>query len=129
MLTGGPGADPARGNAERRKAPIVVGERGAEHAAKGRTNVGVGEKASMLRIGRYGAARVEDLGPPGTRPEEAESLLSIRETTDGVDEGTGLGDAAAQEKLTPIRTSFCFAEQQKAGGSIPTASREAVRPE
>ena len=67
VLTGGPVADPARGNAERRKAPIVVGERG-DDAAKGRTSVGVGcEKASMLRIGRHGAARVEDLGPPGTR--------------------------------------------------------------
>ena len=96
VLTGGPGADPARRNAKRRKAPIVVGERGADDTAKCRTNVGVGcEKTSMFCIGRHGAARVEDLGPPGTRPEEAESPLSIRETTDGVDEGTGLGDAAA----------------------------------
>ena len=40
-----------------------------------------------------------------------------------------LGDASAQKKLTPIRWSDSCTKQFKAGGSIPTGPREAVRPE
>ena len=57
VLTGGPGADPARGDAERGDAPIVISERRANKAPKGEANVGVGgEEASGLRTGRHGAA-------------------------------------------------------------------------
>ena len=70
----------------------------------------------MLHIGGHGAAGIKDLGPPGTGPQEAEGPLGIREPTDGVDEGTGLGNAASQEKLAPI----------EAGGAIPAAPGNAV---
>ena len=75
----------------------------------------------MLHIGRHGAAGIQDLAPTGTGPQEAKSPLGIREPPDGVNEGTGLGNAAAQEKLTPIRRTDGSSKKLEAGGAIPGA--------
>ena len=52
LLAGGPGADPTRGDAKGRQAPVVVRKRGANEASEGRADVGVsGEEAAGCASG------------------------------------------------------------------------------
>ena len=77
VLTGRPGADPARGDAERGDAPVVISKRRANKAPKGEANVGVGgEEASRLRTGRQCAAGIQDLSPPRPRVKEERKKLT-----------------------------------------------------
>ena len=129
MLTGGPGADPARGYAEGGDAPVVIGERRANKAPKGEADVGIGgEEASRLRTGRHRATGIQELGPTRTGPEEAEGALRIWKATDGIKEGTCFCHAASKEGLTPVRGSNGCPEELERGRAIPSAAWEATWP-
>ena len=123
MLTGGPGADSTRGDAERSDAPVVISERRANKAPEGEANISVGgEEASRLCTRRHGSAGVQDLSPPRTGPEKAKGALSVGEASDGIEEGTRLGDAAAKEGFTPVRGSDGRPEELEGSRPIPSAA-------
>ena len=81
------GAKPPRRDAEGWQAPVVIRKRTTDEATQGRSDMGIcGKEASGLHVRRHRAARVENLGPPRTGAEEAESSLRVWEATNSLNE-------------------------------------------
>ena len=87
------GPDPSGKNAQGCQTPVIITEGRADEAAEGETNVGVSSmEAQGLCIWWDSTTRVQDLSPPGARPQEAKGPMGVWEPADSIDESPSLAD-------------------------------------